>query len=180
MRRISKDDCRNAAIKLSDIAFGKKIEEYEGNFKILGDELIDTYIPKPLMALSKEYSDLFTDKRNVIPVRSELAMYYSDTIYVPSNVVNPLGERKVFIVGDKDYNKSKELYKNRKNLIDSQRQYKKDVSEALWALRTKQKISENFPEALPYLDFGDGKTNLPAPNYEGLRNMLKIPKGGDK
>lgn len=58
MRRISKDDCRNAAIKLSDIAFGKKIEEYEGNFKILGDELIDTYIPKPLIIVSWLHCDI--------------------------------------------------------------------------------------------------------------------------
>lgn len=44
---------------------------------------------------------------------------------------------------------------------------------ALLALRTKQKIEESFPEALPYLDFDDGKTNLPVPKYEELRNLLK-------
>lgn len=180
MRRISKDDCRNAAIKLSNIAFDKQNEENEENFKALGDELIGTYIPKPLMALSQEYPDLFTYKRYVIPVRSEQGKCYSETVYVPSNIINPLGESKVFLICDKVFKKSKGLYNKRKNLIDSQRQYKEDVSEALWTLRTKQKISESFPEALPYLDFGDSKTNLPAPNYEGLRNMLKIPKGGDK
>lgn len=50
---------------------------------------------------------------------------------------------------------------------------KEDVTAALWALRTKQKIEESFPEALPYLDFDDGKTNLPVPKYEELRNLLK-------
>ena len=35
MRRINKDDCRNAAKKLSDIAFDKKIEEINEEFKVI-------------------------------------------------------------------------------------------------------------------------------------------------
>lgn len=134
--------------------------------------MVNTCIPKPLIALSKEYSDLFIDKQNIIPVRSEQAKYYSDTIYVPSNIVNPLGERKVFIIDTKTYKDVRELCDKRTNLINRRRKYGKDVSEALWALRTKRRIGESFPEALPYLDF-DNKTNLPAPKYEELRNLLK-------
>lgn len=60
-----------------------------------------------------------------------------------------------------------------RNLSNRKQKYKEDVTAALWALRTKQKIEESFPEALPYLDFDDGKTNLPVPKYEELRNLLK-------
>lgn len=173
MRRINKDDCRNAAKKLSDIAFDKKIGEINEEFKVIGDELVNAYIPKPLIALSKEYSDLFIDKKGIIPVRSEEKKYYSDTIYVTSNIVNPLGERKVFFIDNKTYNKLKILVDKRRNLFNRKKQYEEDVSEAIWVLRTKRKIEESFPEALPYLDFDDGKTNLPAPKYEELRNLLK-------
>ena len=173
MRRINKDDCRNAAKKLSDIAFDKKIEEINEKFKVIGDELVNACIPKPLIALSKEYSDLFIDKKGIISVRSERKGYYLDTIYVPSNIVNPLGERKVFFIDDKIYNELKSLVDKRRNLLNRKTKYKEDVSEALWVLRTKRKIEESFPEALPYLDFDDGKTNLPAPKYEELRNLLK-------
>lgn len=173
MRRINKDDCRNAAKKLSDIAFDKKIEEIDEEFKVIGDELVNTYIPKPLIALSKEYSDLFIDKKGIIPVLPEQARYCFDTIYVPSNIVNPLGERKIFFIDNKTYNKLKSLVNKRRNTFNRKEKYKNDVSEALWSLRTKRKISESFPEALPYLDFDDGKTNLPAPKYEELRNLLK-------
>lgn len=69
MRRINKDDCRNAAKELSDIAFDKKIEEIEEEFKVIGDELVNTYIPKPLIALLKEYSDLFIDKKGIIQIQ---------------------------------------------------------------------------------------------------------------
>lgn len=173
MRRINKDDCRNAAKKLSDIAFDKKIKEIEEEFKVIGDELVNAYIPKPLIALSKEYSDLFIDKKGIIPVRSEQARYYSDTIYVPSNIVNPLGERKVFFIDNKTYKELKSLVDKKRNLLNRKQQYKEDVIEALWALRTKRRIEESFPEALPYLDFDDGETNLPVPKYEELRNLLK-------
>lgn len=97
MRRITKDDCKNAAKKLSDIAFNKK-QKVDEEFKLIGDELVNSYIPKPLIALSKEYSELFIDKKSVIPVRSEQENPYLYTIYVPSNIVNPLGERKVFLL----------------------------------------------------------------------------------
>ena len=173
MRRINKDDCRNAAKKLSDIAFDKKIEEINEEFKVIGDELVNAYIPKPLIALSKEYSDLFIDKKGIIPVRSEQERYYSDTIYVLSNIVNPLGERKVFFIDNKTYKELESLVDKKRNLLSRKREYKEDVTAALWALRTKRKISESFPEALPYLNFDDGKTNLPAPKYEELRNLLK-------
>ena len=173
MRRITKDDCKNAAKKLSDIAFNKKIEKVDEEFKLIGDELVNSYIPKPLIALSKEYSDLFIDKRGVIPVRSEQENPYSYTIYVPSNIVNPLGERKVFFIDNKTYNKLNGLVYKRRDLVNRKQKYKEDVSEALWGLRTKRKISESFPEALPYLDFDDGENNLPAPKYEELRNLLK-------
>ena len=173
MRRINKDDCRNAAKKLSDIAFDKKIEEINEEFKVIGDELVNAYIPKPLIALSKEYSDLFIDKKCIIPVRLEQESYYWDTIYVLSNIVNPLGERKVFFIDVKTYKELKRLVDKKRNLLSCKREYKEDVTAALWALRTKRKISESFPEALPYLDFNDGNPDLPAPKYEELRNLLK-------
>lgn len=176
MRRLTKLYCERAATKLAEIAFDKKIEEVTNKLKKVGDGLVDAYIPKPLMALSKEYSDLFIDKKGIIPVRSEQARYYSDTIYVPSNIVNPLGERKIFFIDNKTYNELKSLVDERRNTFNRKEKYKNDVSEALWELRTKRKIENSFPEALPYLDFDDGKNNLPslpASKCEELRKLLK-------
>lgn len=68
MRRINKDDCRNAANKLSEFAFDKKIEEIGEEFKVIGDKLVNAYIPKPLIALSKEYPDLFIDKKCIYEI----------------------------------------------------------------------------------------------------------------
>lgn len=173
MRRINKEDCSNAARKLSNIAFDKKIDEIDEELKVIGDKLINSYIPKPLMALSKEYSDLFVDKNCIIPVRSEQGGYRSDTYFVQSNIVNPFGGRLVFSIDNKTYNELKILEDKRMNLINCKQRYKENVSKALWVLRTKRNIERSFPEALPYLDFDDGKSNLPAPKYEALRNLLK-------
>lgn len=53
MRRLTKLYCERAATKLAEIAFDKKIEEVTEKLKKVGDGLVDAYIPKPLMALSK-------------------------------------------------------------------------------------------------------------------------------
>lgn len=172
MERLTKAACEYAATELSKIAFDKKIKETTEKLKKIGDELINTCIPKPLMALYNEYPDFFIDKVKTIPVRSEKTRYFSDIIYVPSNIINPLGERKVFLIDVKTYDKLKSL-DVRRNLANSKQKYKEDVSEVLWVLRTKRKIENSFPEALPYLGFDDGKTNLPVPKYEELRNLLK-------
>ncbi len=173
MRSINEDNCRNAAKKLSEIAFDKKIEKIGEEFKVIGDKLVNAYIPKPLIALSKEYPDLFIDKECIITVRTEQKRCWADTIYVPSNIINPLGERKVFFIDNKTYKELISLVDKSRNLSNRKQKYKEDVTAALWALRTKQKIEESFPEALPYLDFDDGKTDLPVPKYEELRNLLK-------
>ena len=65
MRRINKDDCRNAANELSKIAFDKKIEEIGEEFKVIGDKLVNAYIPKPLIALSKNIQ-ICLSTRNVL------------------------------------------------------------------------------------------------------------------
>ena len=171
MRKLTKNDCQNAARKLSNIVFDKKIKEIDKQFRAIGDKLIETYIPKPLMALSNEYVNLFSDRGFVISVRSE--KNFSQSIYVPTNIINPLGDRKVFLIHDNTYKALSTLCNEKRNSLNNKTKYEYDVAEALWTLRTKRKIEESFPEALPYLDFDDGKTNLPAPKYEELRNLLK-------
>lgn len=76
MKRLTKTACEYAATELAKIAFDKNIEDATEELKKVGDELINTLIPKPLMALSKEYSDLFIDKKKYYSSSLRTNFYY--------------------------------------------------------------------------------------------------------
>lgn len=172
MKRLTKAECENAATELAKIAFDKKIEEAGEKLKKVGDELITLLIPMPLLACLREYKEYFTDKSNRIVVRSR-ATTYSSAICCTANDVNPIGERKIFLIDDKTYKYVQGLRDEERSLRRKKENYKTEVSDVLYALRTKRRIEESFPEALPYLSFDDEKSNLPAPKFDNLRSLLK-------
>lgn len=172
MKRLTKTECEYAATELAKIAFDKKIEEATEKLKKVGDGLITLLIPMPLLACLREYDKYFTDKSNRIAIRSR-ATTYSDVIYCPTNDINPLGERKIFLIDDKQYKDVQRLRDEERSLRRKKENYKDNVTDALYTLRTKRRIEESFPEALPYLMFDDGKSNLPAPKFDNLRSLLK-------
>lgn len=172
MKRLTKADCESAAKELAKLAYDKKIEEAEKKQRWFGDKLIASLIPKPLMGCLNEYADLFADKSKRIPIRSEKCNGFQIT-YCQSNAINPLGDRKVFIIDDGQYREAAKLVNNVNDLCKAKRDYVKSVTEALYSLRTKAKIEEDFPEALPYLSFGEDGAKLPAPKFDYLRSLLK-------
>lgn len=169
-KRITKFDCEQAAKKLAAIAFDNKIKKAEEEEKAVGDELIKKYIPAPIMAIGKEYAEMFVNSGRIISVKED-----SDThncFMVDANTLNPLGYPKTFLIDKADAKYAANVVKNHNSLKRQKRTYINNVTEALWQLRSKKRIEEQFPEALPYLDFDDDK-QLPMPQYMELRNMLK-------
>ncbi len=170
MKRLCKAECEYAAEELAKIAFDKKIDEVREKQKKNGDMLIKLLIPQPLLLLSRDYAEYFIDKENRIPIRSR-ATTWSDTINCPANDINPFGGRKVFLVDDKLYKEIQKVRDEKRTLRRKRENYKTEVTDALYTLRTKRRIEESFPEALPYLNFEE--TNLPAPKFDNLRSLLK-------
>lgn len=170
MKRLTKAEWGYAAEELAKLAFDKKIEKATEKLRRMGDGLIGLLIPMPLLTCLREYEVYFTDKSRRIPVRSR-ATTWSDVIYCPTNDINPLGERKIFLIDDKVYKDVQRLREEERSLRRNKENYKTEVTDALYVLRTKRRIEESFPEALPYLNFDE--TNLPAPKFDNLRSLLK-------
>lgn len=169
-KRITKSECEQAAQKLAAIAFDNKIKKAEEEEKEVGDELVKKYIPAPIMAIGKEYKEMFVNSGKIISVKENSDKY--NCFFVETNMLNPLGYSKTFLIDKADAKYATNIVKNHSSLKNQKRTYINNVTEALWQLRSKKRIEEQFPEALPYLDFDDDK-QLPMPQYMELRNMLK-------
>lgn len=169
-KHITKFDCEQAAKKLAAIAFDNKIKKAEEEEKAIGDELVKKYVPAPILAIGKEYAEMFVNSGRIISVKEDSDTY--NCFMVDTNTLNPLGYSKTFLIDKADAKYVTNVVKNHKSLNNQKRTYINNVTEALWQLRSKKRIEEQFPEALPYLDFDDDK-QLPMPQYIELRNMLK-------
>lgn len=157
----------HAAEELAKIAFDEKIKKAEKERLGFGDDLVRKYVPKPILELGKEYRSFFTIN-NCIFCHVESDGWGSSS-YFSTNIENPTG--KAVTISKSDYDKAKNLVRLCNELYDRKGDYQQQVSNALLNLKTEAKIKEQFPEALPFLNFTE--TNLPAVDYSNLRKLLK-------
>lgn len=75
------------------------------------------------------------------------------------------------VISNEDYAECKSAYKLLYKLRDAKSEYINKVSDVLFALSSFKRISENFPEALPYINFSNVTAIIP--NYNNLRNPFK-------
>ena len=165
-KRMTREMANSAAEQLGKMAFDKKIDEAKMLVGGFGDKMIQKYVPAPILALGKEYSSWLCGVDNVITV-----VFNGSHLSVRSDMQNPVARRAVE-VSKEDWEMAKELMGNRKTLMNKKEDYIRQVSDALMQLRTEAKISQYFPEALPYLNFSDATAIIP--HYTELRDMLKL------
>lgn len=166
-KRMTRVMADHAAEECAKIAYDKKIERAEKARKDFGDELIKKYIPKPVLDCGKEFGECF-ESHNAFFARIERNGWDSRK-EIPSNLINPT--RKYLTISEPDFSKAKDLTSKQVGLVYAKRSYFQNVSDALVTLKTEARIKEQFPEALPYLNFA--ATNLPTANYSKLRQLLK-------
>lgn len=168
-KRLTREMADDAAEKLAEIAFDKKIKKAKEEMTKFGDELVKKYVPTPILALGQEYASYFPDRSNNIQFTSETAPSYHYSV-IPCTTSNPI-YRKVFVLDNDDYKKGHGLKRRYEDLCSDKRKYKSEVSDALMQLKSEKRITEQFPEALPFLHFCD--TTALVPQFVELRAMLK-------
>ena len=155
----------NAAEQLAKNAYDKKIEKTQIELETKLDGIITKYIPEPIIMMMGEYGNII-EKASKICIhdgRGNYSYYYDTSINIP-----PL---KTITVSVDDYRDIKRTYDLLNSLIGTRRKYKTDVSDALClSIRTEKRCSEDFPEALPYLNFS-GTTAI-ARKFDDLRAVL--------
>ena len=165
MGRITREMADNAAEQLAKSAYDKKIEKAQIELKTKLEGIITKYIPGPIIMMMGEYGNIIekTGRIYIQDGKGNCSYYHDNSINIP-----PL---KTITVSVDDYKDIKRTYDLLNSLIGTRRKYKTDVSDALClSIRTEKRCSEDFPEALPYLNFS-GTTAI-ARKFDDLRAVL--------
>ena len=165
--RISKTMATGAAEQLALKAFGEKQKQAEEDFLALGLLLYKKYVPKPVRDCYQEYKDLY-DGKTVLSFLPENGSSY-DLIMVWYEFRFP--SLVPIIIDKKDWKLLNDAKKKKDDIDKAKRNYTKEVTTALFNLRTEKNVREQFPEALPYLNFSSCTALVP--NIDKLRQILK-------
>ena len=165
-KRITKAMAEDAAIELTKIAFDKKVEKAEKDRLALAKHLVEKYIPAPVLQCAKEYLGCYYYQRRVEFTTEGLGHYGYKWLYLDYD--HPMFNQICLSKSDFDsYDKADKLYDDLKNARDN---YKDEVTNAIFNLRTERNVAELFPEALPFLNFTE--CTALAPNLTPLRALL--------
>lgn len=177
-RRITKEMARQAAEDMKNAVYKERLDAAKEALNKEIDIFVKGYFPAPVLACVAEYKEFiksykditlrvykkrildgsYYDIRGVVSIDIPAqADWCSDTIRASerecSNVV-----------------KANAIYEGLRGESIS---FSSKVENALLSLKTEKKVTEQFPEALPYVKFPDDKSNLPSPIFSDIRAMLQ-------
>ncbi len=166
-KNVTKSMAQQAAEKLSQKAYGKILEDARSSLHDRVDSIVRKYIPKPVFDVFAEFGDSLSS--------TTLVNFYYEredgfSTYLHEQTTFEHVALSYIRLSDADFEALKTARNNFDRAYIASSTYRKQVTDALFALRTERRIAENFPEALPFLNFS-GSTEL-AYDYKDLRSML--------
>jgi hypothetical protein len=166
--RVTKAMAEEAASQLSEKAFDEKIKEATEHCRSVALSLYEKYIPKPVRDAGEQYVEVYT-KECYLDFALDGASYYDYIrIRIPDRFFPKL---RLIILQPEDFKLLQKSEKSREKLIQDKQKYVCDVTLALMNLRTEKNVREQFPEALPYMNFTSCTALVP--NLGKLRTLLK-------
>lgn len=168
LKKLTKSIARDAAQKLANKFYDEPIKKALLEYNNLSKEIYDKYVPNTVLSICTEYKKLFTFSKNYYVIsesdpNNDIEMNTEDD-HIIYNLPN-------IVISNEDYAECKSAYKLLYKLRDAKSEYINKVSDVLFALSSFKRISENFPEALPYINFSSVTSIIP--NYSNLRNPFK-------
>lgn len=180
-RRINKTRAEKAATTMANAAFNSKIELAQKRLSEVAETLVIKYIPNVVRVVVAEFPSYFERVKyiSITAPRVYADGYegHEDYICAEISFYIPKGSRYIN-VSDTEYKELKKLYMRYRVQVKEQHDLKAQIFDALCALKTENKVKENLPEALPFLEFPD-EVHLPAPIFGTLRQIIKNIKTND-
>ena len=173
-RRITKAMADDAASKMKEKVYAKKIENAYKKLNEAGQVIVRKHIPAPVIACVNEYSSYFsysigasitaikeypdgsTGRYNIIPIKLTFKIPYNGT-YITAEA--------------KEYEAIRKLHAKVKQLEKEREDFGEQVYDALVALKTEKNVEKELPEAIKYLEFPEVKA-VPMPVFTGLRDII--------
>lgn len=183
-RRITKEMARQAAEDMNNAVYKEKLDNADAEINKMLENFIKNYFPAPVLACTVEYKKYFKlynkvelrvfDKRDS---EGKCAGGYKTiegrlSFGVP-NIEDGWGWGCSIDVTKDECTEVVEADKNYRNLQRESVSFYGKIVDMLLSLKTEKKVTEQFPEALPYIKFPDDKSNLPSPIFSDIRAMLQ-------
>lgn len=159
----------DAAERMAQKVYEKKIANALAELSALADELAKKHIPAPVIACTREYPNYIENSRSVY-----LCNGRKDSIPSVISFAVPYASRFIYI-SDDEYKGVDTCFEKCCGLKDDRLKFYKKVESSLLSLCTAKRVAENFPEAMDYLDFPQEK-QLPALALNELRQIVAAIK----
>lgn len=157
-----------AAKGLAKQAYEEKIKAAKDDFRHYALELYHKYIPEEVREAVNNHLPLFM-RTNELKFIIEGASSWDYKRVSFDDLQFPYLEE--IVISTEDWKKLKKLDSIQSDLSNDATQYEFDCEQALINLRTEKNVQEQFPEALPYLNFSECTALVPC--LDNLRNKLK-------
>lgn len=159
--RITKDEAK-AIAKVLTSGLKNKLEQIDKERKEVAYKYFLSLVPQPVLSLYEIHKDYF--KKLDTSVYVDGKWYFSIKFDVPFNGDQTIKDEKVKEQLTKLQNQYEKAEKQKHELVTN-------LQEAIYNLRTYKRISEEFPEAIPFLQ-KKPNTELQI-NLNSLREQLK-------
>lgn len=165
-KRITKTMAEDAAAELTKIAFDKKILKAKGDLLQLAEHFVHKYIPEEVREVGVIYLDAYDHERRAEFTTEGLGGY--EYKYITLSYEHPRFKRIQLSI--EDWRSLDKADKHLRDMENARKKYKDDVTNAIFNLRTERNVTDQFPEALPFLNFTE--CTALAPNLTPLRALL--------
>lgn len=173
-RRITRVIAGVAADKMAAAKFNQTLEDLHKELADYAEKLIENYLPGPVRAVVLEYPSFF-----------------ETTNYVFFSAINPNNQYglkmnwisveqsiqiakscKYIVISYEDYQQIKMIAHRNNRVQDLKEQFYNDCFKALIAIKQEKSLKEQFPAALPYVEFPE-VVQLPAVKYDALNKAVE-------
>ena len=166
-QRITKEMARKAASEMKRDKFEPKIKKAQDTLIAYIDELIEKWVPAEVREAFANHQKWYSSTRSV--------MFNADGggsgSYTEINIGNtPYPPLRCITIDPKEYVKLTKLQRDKRDLESKASYFYNDCVTVLTDLAYENRVKEQFPQALPYLNFS-GSTVV-APSVQKLIDIL--------
>ena len=172
-RRVTKTIAYEAASKMKEKAYSKKIEHAYEKLNAAGEELVRKYVPAPVIACVNEYSTYigYSEGANITTIKEHPDGWTSRESSIAVHLSFKIPINNYITVDAKEYASIRMLHDKAKSLEEERDRFGDEVFDALVGLRTERNVEKELPEAMKYLVFPEVKA-VPMKVYSGLREII--------
>lgn len=173
-RKITKTMANEAAAKMKDKVYSKKIDEATAKIDKAIEALVRKYIPSPVIACTNEYSDYiaYSTGASITAIKEYPNGTTRRIAYIKGKLTFkvPTYSNCITVVLE-DYEAVRKLQDKKDQIVEQSKDLERRIIDALIALRTEKNVEKELPEAIKYLRFPEVK-GVPMPIFAGLREIL--------